>query len=270
MKLPELAEKIARTFDLSDLRGLCFQLSIDYDDLSGQNKKDKIIALVNYCKNRQRLEELVHQCQKLRPKETWHFDESWYLAKTIPPQQPRPLNLWVWITGAIVVALLIFGLVNFLPYFLSPNEPIPTEIAEATSTPTATNLPPTPTACPIEAAVEGSWLYQGNTGTIERLTFFRQDHTLVYQLSGQLMSQEQFDAMTQDAPENFPEEFFREMFTGEDTQTASGAYRFIECSILDSEIFGTRYEISVLGSSHMILKDISSNSELMFERQNEQ
>ena len=136
MTLPELVEKIARVFSLSDLRGLCFQLEIDYDDLSGQNKKDKIIALVNYCKNRQRLDELVNQCQKLRPKETWHFNESWQKAKLIPPQQPKQQNLWVWITGAIVFALLLFGLVNFFPSILPFDDAAPTEIVEATLTPT--------------------------------------------------------------------------------------------------------------------------------------
>ncbi len=140
MELPELAEQIARTFNISDLNSLCFQLNIDYEDLSGQNKKDKIIALVNYCKYRRRLEELVHQCQNLRPEETWHFDESWYEVKPIPPLQPNnsnsQSNFRFWIVGTIGFILLIFWLVNFLPSLSTPDNATPTEIAKATLTPT--------------------------------------------------------------------------------------------------------------------------------------
>ena len=129
MKLPELVDKIDRTFNLSEIRGLCFQLSIDYENLSGENKKDKIISLVNYCKNRRKLEELVNQCKILRPKEFWHFNESWYLVESISLRQS---TYRLWIAGTIVFVLLIAGLVNYLPSYLTPVNATSTEHVQAT------------------------------------------------------------------------------------------------------------------------------------------
>ena len=48
MKVEELVETIAESFSISELRDLCFRLNIEYEDLEGENRRDKVIALVLY------------------------------------------------------------------------------------------------------------------------------------------------------------------------------------------------------------------------------
>ncbi len=119
MNLSELVEKIARSFNLSELRELCVRLDIEYENLSGQNRNDKVIALVNYCKRHRRLEELVSHCDKLRPKESWPFNKSWYsidlLLEPSPNGKNSQLNRRFWMIGLVVTVFLIIGSIVVLP-----------------------------------------------------------------------------------------------------------------------------------------------------------
>lgn len=58
-ELRRLRLAIIRQFSLSDLRTLCFDLGIDYDDLSGDTKSGKAIELIESMVRRGRLKELV-------------------------------------------------------------------------------------------------------------------------------------------------------------------------------------------------------------------
>ena len=71
MKLQKLTDKIERLFNISELRDLCFRLSVEYDDLSGENRKDKVRELVQFCNRRGKIDELMHLCRLLRPNESW-------------------------------------------------------------------------------------------------------------------------------------------------------------------------------------------------------
>ena len=54
-----LRDNIDRHFDDSELRSLCFDLGVDYDDLSGLSKADKARELVAYCERRGRTKDLI-------------------------------------------------------------------------------------------------------------------------------------------------------------------------------------------------------------------
>jgi hypothetical protein len=54
-------------FNASELKDLCFELGIDYESLSGDNKTDKARELIAYCLRRGKLAELLQKCAAARP-----------------------------------------------------------------------------------------------------------------------------------------------------------------------------------------------------------
>lgn len=144
MNLSELVEKIAGSFNLSELQELCVRLNIEYENLSGQNRKDKVIALVNYCKRHRRLEELVSHCEILRPKESWLFNKSWYSIDLLPELSPNGndsqsnLNRRFWMIGLVVTVFLIIGSIVVLPTLFETGGNVGNADALQTSTPTLT------------------------------------------------------------------------------------------------------------------------------------
>jgi hypothetical protein len=69
--LSKLRQMLAEYFSEGDLRTLCFDLGMDYDDLPGQGKANKARELVAYLDRRGRIPELVGMCQELRPNVAW-------------------------------------------------------------------------------------------------------------------------------------------------------------------------------------------------------
>lgn len=58
MNHTELRDFIDRYFDDNELRDLCFDLGIDYQNLSGDNKSAKIRELIMHCERYGRYQEL--------------------------------------------------------------------------------------------------------------------------------------------------------------------------------------------------------------------
>jgi len=71
-ELAGIYEKIATHFNESELRDLCFQLAIDYEDLPGATKRDRIREIVEYCERRGSLPQLRELCSRLRPHVDWY------------------------------------------------------------------------------------------------------------------------------------------------------------------------------------------------------
>ena len=63
----ELRQMIAACFDAGELRTLCFDLGVNYDDLPGEGRADKARELVAYFERRGRIRELEEHCRQLRP-----------------------------------------------------------------------------------------------------------------------------------------------------------------------------------------------------------
>lgn len=58
-------------FNEDDLRGLCFDLNVDYEVLAGTSKVTRIISLIAHCERLRRADELVDAVRALRPDESW-------------------------------------------------------------------------------------------------------------------------------------------------------------------------------------------------------
>jgi hypothetical protein len=66
-----LRQKIESAFNLDELRGLCFDLDINYDKLPGEALERKTLELIAYCRRRSLLTRLMEQCLMLRPNLDW-------------------------------------------------------------------------------------------------------------------------------------------------------------------------------------------------------
>jgi len=71
MTLPALRDLIDQHFSDEELRLLCFDLAIEYENLPGATRIAKSQALVAYCLRHNRLPELGAQCRQLRPDADW-------------------------------------------------------------------------------------------------------------------------------------------------------------------------------------------------------
>ncbi|MCL4505532.1 MAG: hypothetical protein M1434_02670 [Chloroflexi bacterium] len=66
-----LYENLVAYFSMSDLQELCFELSIDDENLPGITKADKARELVLYCERHNRMGELKAKCRTQRPHVDW-------------------------------------------------------------------------------------------------------------------------------------------------------------------------------------------------------
>ena len=62
-----LRQLLDQGYSLSELRDLCFELNVDYDDLGGEGKAAKARELVTYCERRQMVAALVALIMRDRP-----------------------------------------------------------------------------------------------------------------------------------------------------------------------------------------------------------
>jgi hypothetical protein len=66
----KLREKLGGSFDLEELRTLCFDLNIDYQNLPS-TREGLAREMVAYCENRDRLPELIEASRRKRPDIPW-------------------------------------------------------------------------------------------------------------------------------------------------------------------------------------------------------
>ena len=82
-QLHPLRKALARHFNLAELNTLCFDLGIDYEELAGATKTEKVTALLDYCERHGRLPALLTHVQAERPQIDWvayHIDETTIVA----------------------------------------------------------------------------------------------------------------------------------------------------------------------------------------------
>ncbi len=68
-----LRRLIVKHFSDSELRDLCFDLTIDYENLPGPTKNDKARELVTYCERFGRTADLFALCRQQRPQVEWRI-----------------------------------------------------------------------------------------------------------------------------------------------------------------------------------------------------
>ena len=71
ISLTNLRQMLACRFNESELRDLCFDLKVDYDNLPGEGKSDKARELIAYLDRRNSISELVRMGQQIRPDISW-------------------------------------------------------------------------------------------------------------------------------------------------------------------------------------------------------
>lgn len=79
--LVELRRSIIEQFNQEELQTLCFDLGIDYEILSGDEKSAKVRELIAYCDRHHRTFELVQACRQLRPHASWPTSHDKKLEK---------------------------------------------------------------------------------------------------------------------------------------------------------------------------------------------
>jgi tetratricopeptide (TPR) repeat protein len=68
---PKIRETIKDTFNLEELKSLCFDLRIDYEDLARANRTGKIEELINYVERHEKKEEFFGALKLIRPNIDW-------------------------------------------------------------------------------------------------------------------------------------------------------------------------------------------------------
>ncbi|MCB8923697.1 MAG: AAA family ATPase [Ardenticatenaceae bacterium] len=95
-RIRTLPAVINERFDEAELRSLCFELDVDYENLPAVGKADKVRELVSYFARRQRIPDLALALQRMRPNGFW---EEWLETDTAvstsssPPPQTDYLPL---------------------------------------------------------------------------------------------------------------------------------------------------------------------------------
>jgi hypothetical protein len=69
--LTQLRRAFTTRFDAGELRTLCFDLGMDYDDLPGAGKASRARELVGYLARRDRIADLIRVGKRLRPDISW-------------------------------------------------------------------------------------------------------------------------------------------------------------------------------------------------------
>lgn len=93
MDRTRLRQILTTYFDKGELRTLCFDLGVDYDDLPGEAKVDKARELVSYMERRNRIPELVAMGRRLRPNAPWEDTSVVSVEAPSPFQTPSPERL---------------------------------------------------------------------------------------------------------------------------------------------------------------------------------
>ena len=90
--LINLQQLLVKHFDLSEMKQLCFDLTIDYEELAGDTKSEKARQLVKFGHRHGRIPEIVRQCAKERPKAEWNQPGKIYARDELPDEWIEPLQ----------------------------------------------------------------------------------------------------------------------------------------------------------------------------------
>lgn len=67
----DLARLLNQTYSLEELKLLCEDLSLDYENLPGETRLGKALSLVQYVQRHSHLAELIGTCSRQRPRVEW-------------------------------------------------------------------------------------------------------------------------------------------------------------------------------------------------------
>lgn len=94
-----LLGQIHSTFNLEELQRMCFELSIEYEDLPGTTRQAKVVSLVKYALRHNRLSDLLEALHTARPHIDWHHPVT-FTAQELRIRRQVLNNVYTtWIEG---------------------------------------------------------------------------------------------------------------------------------------------------------------------------
>jgi len=113
MQLAELRQVLSDYFSEEEIRTLCFDLSVDYDDLPATGKANKVRELVIYLDRRNRIQDLESAVRRQRPNIPWDDASEPSAEPSSSQTQARGYFTRVrylkW--GLALAAIVVFGVV---------------------------------------------------------------------------------------------------------------------------------------------------------------
>ncbi|VAW32503.1 hypothetical protein MNBD_CHLOROFLEXI01-4704 [hydrothermal vent metagenome] len=83
-----LRQNIVNSFNLDEIRGLCLDININYEELTGEALSARAGSLVAYCQRRRLLTALISRCAELRVRVDWWDGLAAYRLGTAVADQP--------------------------------------------------------------------------------------------------------------------------------------------------------------------------------------
>jgi hypothetical protein len=103
MDLPQLRDILVAYFNDNELRDLCFDLGIDYENLGGDAKSGKARELVDYCRRYDRLPDLEAACRRLRPNAFKDSSSASAESATTSKAEERPGSTVINRSGGVTI-----------------------------------------------------------------------------------------------------------------------------------------------------------------------
>ncbi len=92
----QLLRFITDNFGLEDLKTLCFNLGVEFDDLGGEGREAKARELVKWLQNRSRLDHLIAHLSLARPEQyRQHFHETPFIPPTPARLRRDPRQVFI-------------------------------------------------------------------------------------------------------------------------------------------------------------------------------
>ncbi|MCP4357360.1 MAG: tetratricopeptide repeat protein [Chloroflexi bacterium] len=150
MTWAKFRQAILESFNTDELRTLCFDLRVDFENLPGEGKNSKVRELISLLERQDRLPELIAALQASRPQTAWEtvLQNPQSFAQATQDKRKLYLAAAAGFVLLVVVVALLFIFMN------QANKDTAEPVAESLSTAVIpTNAPP-PTASPTIAATE--------------------------------------------------------------------------------------------------------------------
>lgn len=106
-----LRQNLIQAFDLSELRALCVDLGLDWENIGGETKNDKALNLVLELEKAERIPELLAKCKTQRPNLDWSVDWTDVKPKELEPQYKLTRKLTYGLIGLAAASAVGIGLV---------------------------------------------------------------------------------------------------------------------------------------------------------------
>lgn len=173
----ELRRALKEYFPEPELKTLCSDLYVVYDDLQGETRPEKIISLIDYFDDRGEIDRLIAYCSRVRQNVPWDEIKAAAVADAKSGRLTRPFtnpnrtyrleinSQTIAVAGVVLLAIIMSAYFAFRPNRADtttaqakeapiaqltpePAATIITLVVTATpeATPTPTDTPPTPTA----------------------------------------------------------------------------------------------------------------------------